>query len=78
MILVLGRIDKAMNGLKVKLQTAYKASGGQKVNVISHSMGGLLVQCFMYLHKDVSPSQCISEINVFFCLGMVIAPILEF
>ncbi|PKU82940.1 phospholipase A(1) LCAT3 [Dendrobium catenatum] len=47
------RIDKAMNGLKMKLQTAYKASGGKKVNVISHSMGGLLVQCFMYLHKDV-------------------------
>ncbi|XP_020572898.1 phospholipase A(1) LCAT3 [Phalaenopsis equestris] len=47
------RIDKAMDGLKMKLKTAYKASGGQKVNVISHSMGGLLVQCFMYLHKDV-------------------------
>ncbi|KAL0927402.1 hypothetical protein M5K25_001567 [Dendrobium thyrsiflorum] len=47
------RIDKVMNGLQMKLQTAYKASGGKKVNVISHSMGGLLVQCFMYLHKDV-------------------------
>ncbi|KAM1387721.1 hypothetical protein ACFX2I_033689 [Malus domestica] len=47
------RIDKLMEGLKVKLETAYKASGGRKVNIISHSMGGLLVTCFMSLHKDV-------------------------
>lgn len=47
------RIDKAMEGLKIKLQTAYKASGGRKVNIISHSMGGLLVSCFMSLYNDV-------------------------
>ncbi|XP_027185503.1 phospholipase A(1) LCAT3 [Coffea eugenioides] len=47
------RIDKAMDGLKAKLETAYEASGGRKVNLISHSMGGLLVTCFMYLHNDV-------------------------
>ncbi|XP_057962861.1 phospholipase A(1) LCAT3 [Malania oleifera] len=47
------RIDKLMDGLKVKLETAYKASGGRKVNIISHSMGGLLVLCFMSLHNDV-------------------------
>lgn len=47
------RIDKAMNGLKEKLETAYKASGGRKVNIISHSMGGLLVTCFISLHNDV-------------------------
>ncbi|KAK9292629.1 hypothetical protein L1049_020604 [Liquidambar formosana] len=47
------RIDKAVNGLKVKLETAYKASGGRKVNIISHSMGGLLVLSFMSLHNDV-------------------------
>ncbi|KAM1694776.1 hypothetical protein TB2_033303 [Malus domestica] len=47
------RIDKLMEGLKVKLETAYKASGGRKVNIISHSMGGLLVTCFMSLHNDV-------------------------
>ncbi|PKA49924.1 Phospholipase A(1) LCAT3 [Apostasia shenzhenica] len=47
------RIDKAIAGLKLKLQTAYKTSGGRKVNIISHSMGGLLIRCFMYLHKDV-------------------------
>ncbi|CAN6725065.1 unnamed protein product [Malus baccata var. baccata] len=47
------RIGKLMEGLKVKLETAYKASGGRKVNIISHSMGGLLVTCFMSLHNDV-------------------------
>ncbi|XXG62220.1 hypothetical protein AAC387_Pa05g0627 [Persea americana] len=47
------RIDKAMDGLKAKLVTAYKASGGKKVNVISHSMGGLLMSCFLSLHHDV-------------------------
>ncbi|KAK6136376.1 hypothetical protein DH2020_029866 [Rehmannia glutinosa] len=31
---------------------AYKASGGRKVNIISHSMGGLLVSCFISLHDD--------------------------
>ncbi|KAM7494422.1 hypothetical protein LguiB_029031 [Lonicera macranthoides] len=47
------RIDKAMDGLKLKLETAYKASGGRKVNLISHSMGGLLVLCFISLQSDV-------------------------
>ncbi|GLT60474.1 hypothetical protein SLA2020_332380 [Shorea laevis] len=47
------RIDKLMDGLKVRLETAYKASGGRKVNIISHSMGGILVLCFMSLHADV-------------------------
>ncbi|XP_039040645.1 phospholipase A(1) LCAT3-like isoform X1 [Hibiscus syriacus] len=47
------RIDKLMDGLKVKLETAYKASGGRKVNIISHSMGGLLVMCFISLHNEV-------------------------
>ncbi|KAL6132403.1 hypothetical protein ACLB2K_064646 [Fragaria x ananassa] len=47
------RIDKLMEDLQVKLETAYKASGGRKVNIISHSMGGLLVMCFMSLHHEV-------------------------
>ncbi|CAN6211247.1 unnamed protein product [Urochloa humidicola] len=47
------RIDKAMAGLRTKLETAYKASGGKKVNIISHSMGGLLVRCFMSMNHDV-------------------------
>ncbi|XP_071922160.1 phospholipase A(1) LCAT3-like isoform X2 [Coffea arabica] len=55
------RIDKAMDGLKAKLETAYEASGGRKVNLISHSMGGLLVTCFMYLHNDVVECPSIYE-----------------
>ncbi|PWA37813.1 lecithin:cholesterol/phospholipid:diacylglycerol acyltransferase [Artemisia annua] len=47
------RIDKAMDGLKERLETAYEAAGGRKVNLISHSMGGLLVSCFISLHSDV-------------------------
>ncbi|KAL8517893.1 hypothetical protein ACS0TY_009272 [Phlomoides rotata] len=47
------RIGQLMDGLKEKLQTAYKASGGRKVNIISHSMGGLLVSCFISLHSDI-------------------------
>jgi len=39
-----------------KLETVYKASGEKKINVISHSMGGLLVKCFMGLHSDVCKS----------------------
>lgn len=50
---VIGRIDKLMEGLKMKLKAAHEASGGRKVNIISHSMGGLLVLCFMSLHNDV-------------------------
>jgi triacylglycerol esterase/lipase EstA (alpha/beta hydrolase family) len=37
----------------VKLKAAHEASGGRKVNIISHSMGGMLVLCFMSLHNDV-------------------------
>lgn len=48
-----GRIDKLMDGLKTKLESAYKASGGRQVSIITHSMGGLLVQCFLSLHSDV-------------------------
>ncbi|CAA3001265.1 phospholipase A(1) LCAT3 [Olea europaea subsp. europaea] len=47
------RIGKAMNGLHEKLKAAYKASGGRKVNLISHSMGGLLILCFISHHSDV-------------------------
>ncbi|KAG6647503.1 hypothetical protein CIPAW_07G083300 [Carya illinoinensis] len=47
------RIDKLMEGLKTKLKAAHQASGGRKVNIISHSMGGLLVLCFMSLHNEV-------------------------
>lgn len=47
------RSDKLLEGLRSKLETAYKASGGRKVDIISHSMGGCLVSCFLSLHQDV-------------------------
>ncbi|KAK4389392.1 Phospholipase A(1) LCAT3 [Sesamum angolense] len=47
------RIGQLMDGLKERLETAYKASGGRKVNIISHSMGGLLVSCFISLYCDI-------------------------
>ncbi|ERN20096.1 phospholipase A(1) LCAT3 isoform X2 [Amborella trichopoda] len=47
------RIKKIVDGLREKLVTAYKASGGKKVNIISHSMGGLVVLAFLSLHRDV-------------------------
>ncbi|XP_051121454.1 phospholipase A(1) LCAT3-like [Andrographis paniculata] len=47
------RIGQLMDGLKEKLETAYKASGGRRVNIISHSMGGLLVSCFISLHSEI-------------------------
>jgi triacylglycerol esterase/lipase EstA (alpha/beta hydrolase family) len=53
-VILPGRIDKVMAGLRTKLETAYKASGGKKVTIISHSMGGLLVRCFMSINHDVS------------------------
>ncbi|KAL6577959.1 Phospholipase A(1) lcat3 [Orobanche minor] len=47
------RIDQLLDGLKEKLEAAYRVSGGRKVNIISHSMGGLLVSCFISLHSDI-------------------------
>ena len=48
------RYDEVIKGLVEKLAMAYKASGGKKVNVISHSMGGLLLRGFLSLYRDVS------------------------
>ncbi|KAF3450013.1 hypothetical protein FNV43_RR06092 [Rhamnella rubrinervis] len=47
------RLQETLDSLATKLESVYKASGGKKINVISHSMGGLLVKCFMCLHSDV-------------------------
>lgn len=64
-VVVDGRIGKVMEGLKSKLETAHKASGGRKVNLISHSMGGIMISCFMSLYRDV----CITFLHgLFQCL----------
>ncbi|KAH9318790.1 hypothetical protein KI387_020559, partial [Taxus chinensis] len=47
------RLQETMDCLRVKLEFIHKASGGKKVNIVSHSMGGLLVKCFASLYSDV-------------------------
>lgn len=42
-----------MDRFAEKLELIYNAAGGKKIDLISHSMGGLLVKCFMTLHSDV-------------------------
>lgn len=59
------RIGKVMEGLKSKLETAHKASGGRKVNLISHSMGGIMISCFMSLYRDVFTKY----VNKWICLA---------
>ncbi|CAL1370465.1 unnamed protein product [Linum trigynum] len=59
------RVGNSMEGLKAKLETAYEASGKRKVNIITHSMGGLLVSCFMSLYKDVFSM----FVNKWICIG---------
>ncbi|OVA02163.1 Lecithin:cholesterol/phospholipid:diacylglycerol acyltransferase [Macleaya cordata] len=46
-------LQETMDRFAAKLESVYTASGGKKLNIISHSMGGLLVKCFMSLHSDI-------------------------
>ncbi|KAL9456554.1 hypothetical protein AB3S75_005728 [Citrus x aurantiifolia] len=47
------RLQGTMEQFAAKLEAVYNASGGKKINIISHSMGGLLVKCFLSLHSDI-------------------------
>ncbi|XP_022994778.1 lecithin-cholesterol acyltransferase-like 4 [Cucurbita maxima] len=47
------RLPETLDLLAAKLEAVYNASGGKKINLISHSMGGLLVKCFMSLRSDI-------------------------
>jgi hypothetical protein len=42
-----------MERFKLKLEIMVEASGGKKVDIVTHSMGGLLVKCFLALHPEV-------------------------
>lgn len=53
MLLPVSSLQGTMDLLASKLESVYTASGGRKINIISHSMGGLLIKCFMSLHSDV-------------------------
>ncbi|XP_002983393.2 phospholipase A(1) LCAT3 [Selaginella moellendorffii] len=45
------RLPEAVDGLLRRLEAIHKTSGGKKVNIISHSMGGLLVRSLLALHS---------------------------
>jgi len=47
------RFQETMESLAAKMETIFTASGGKKMTIITHSMGGLLVKCFMCLHSDI-------------------------
>lgn len=57
-----------MERFAAKLEAVYNASGGKKINIISHSMGGLLVKCFLSLHSDVCFYFFFLPGLLFFCL----------
>ncbi|CAN0859846.1 Phospholipase A(1) LCAT3 [Linum grandiflorum] len=63
------RISNSMEGLKAKLETAYEASGNRKVNIITHSMGGLLVSCFMSLYNDSFKATLMLMFHCCSCIG---------
>lgn len=46
------RLPEVMDKFKARLESAFESSGGKKVNIVSHSMGGLLVKSFLALHHD--------------------------
>eukprot|EP00897_Mesotaenium_endlicherianum_P007764 jgi/Mesen1/7015/ME000365S06158 len=45
------RLEETMTRLLQKLQQVHEQTG-RKVDVISHSMGGLVIKCFLSLHKE--------------------------
>ncbi|KAI8524662.1 hypothetical protein RHMOL_Rhmol13G0165300 [Rhododendron molle] len=47
------RCQDTLQLLAAKMETVFTASGGKKLTIITHSMGGLLVKCFMSLHSDI-------------------------
>lgn len=75
------RLQGTLERLASKLESVYNTSGGKKINLISHSMGGLLVKCFMSLHSDVPilflslvltfTSEIVSHI-LYFCVFIIL------
>lgn len=43
-----------MDRLKAKLEMMYEVSGGKKVDIITHSMGGIVLKSFLALHPEVN------------------------
>ncbi|XP_024360541.1 lecithin-cholesterol acyltransferase-like 4 [Physcomitrium patens] len=47
------RLGETMDRLKAKLEMMYEVSGGKKVDIITHSMGGIVLKSFLALHPEV-------------------------
>ncbi|GJV00679.1 lecithin-cholesterol acyltransferase-like 4 protein, partial [Tanacetum coccineum] len=47
------RLKETRDRLAAKLEAIYTTSGEKKIDVVTHSMGGLLVKCVMSLHNDI-------------------------
>lgn len=47
------RLQETLDRFSAKLESIFISSGRRKVNLVTHSMGGLLVRCFLSLHGDV-------------------------
>ncbi|EFJ17895.1 hypothetical protein SELMODRAFT_113667 [Selaginella moellendorffii] len=46
------RLPEIMDAFRKKIEKMYKHAGGKKVKIVSHSMGGLLVKCFLALNHE--------------------------
>ena len=66
------RLSETLDRFSKKLESVYTASGGKKINLITHSMGGLLVKCFISLHSDVSACSCILDLSFWFAMFNVL------
>lgn len=47
------RLQETLDRFSAKLESIFNLSGGRKLNLVTHSMGGLLAKCFLSLHGDV-------------------------
>ncbi|XP_020596334.1 lecithin-cholesterol acyltransferase-like 4 [Phalaenopsis equestris] len=47
------RLQETLDRFSAKLESIFTLSGGRKLNLVTHSMGGLLAKCFLSLHSDV-------------------------
>ncbi|KAL9275127.1 Lecithin-cholesterol acyltransferase-like 4-like protein [Drosera capensis] len=59
---LLSWLQETMDRFAAKLESTYTASGGKKINIITHSMGGILVKCFLSLHPDLIECPSIYEL----------------
>lgn len=47
------RLQETLDSFSAKLESIFNSCGGRRLNLVTHSMGGLLAKCFLSLHGDV-------------------------